>query len=241
MIMEIVESDSKTSATKDHVPAQKNQGRDAGFGGGHGGGDKITDSIYVPSEAVGMIIGKGGETIKEMQNTTGCKINVSPSSGPGESEREIGLVGSRDAIAAAKAAIEDKVEAVVSQVIYIDLFSSIKLTYGRLKRTEEVEVEAAVTVLRITTTVIEVTPSSNRTNPKHQIHRPTRWLVLVPPILTQLVRFFSPLAPGTLLTFWQMADMRIMLLFGTKQQLSLNNNKEASRRATLPNLLGPRN
>ncbi|TVY80995.1 Far upstream element-binding protein [Lachnellula suecica] len=118
MIMEIVESDSKSTAPEKSAPAQRNSGRDAGFGGGHGGGgggDKITDSIYVPSEAVGMIIGKGGETIKEMQNSTGCKINVSPSSGPGESEREIGLVGSRDAIAAAKSAIEDKVDAVANK------------------------------------------------------------------------------------------------------------------------------
>jgi rRNA processing protein Krr1/Pno1 len=60
-----------------------------------------------------MIIGKGGETIREMQNTTGCKINVSQSSGPGEVEREIGLVGSRDAITRAKRAIEDKVDAAV--------------------------------------------------------------------------------------------------------------------------------
>ena len=113
LIMEIVESDSK-GTPKDRVPAAREPGRDAGYGGGGGGGDKINDTILVPSEAVGMIIGKGGETIKEMQSSTGCKINVSPSSGPGEVEREIGLVGSRDAIAAAKRAIEDKVEAVVS-------------------------------------------------------------------------------------------------------------------------------
>jgi far upstream element-binding protein len=117
LIMEIVESDSKTAAGgapggKDRAPAQREPQRDAGFGGG--GGDKINDSIFVPSEAVGMIIGKGGETIKDMQNTTGCKINVSPSSGPGEVEREIGLVGSREAIEKAKRAIEDKVDAVVS-------------------------------------------------------------------------------------------------------------------------------
>jgi far upstream element-binding protein len=116
LIMEIVESDSKSVANKDRAPTQREATRDAGYGGGYGGGgggDKINDSIFVPSEAVGMIIGKGGETIKDMQSTTGCKINVSPSSGPGEVEREIGLVGSRDAIAAAKRAIEDKVEAVV--------------------------------------------------------------------------------------------------------------------------------
>jgi far upstream element-binding protein len=120
LIMEIVESDSKSTGNKDRGPAQREPAREAGYGAafGGGGGDKISDSIFVPSEAVGMIIGKGGETIKEMQSTTGCKINVSPSSGPGEVEREIGLVGSRDAINAAKRAIEDKVDAVVSSPAY---------------------------------------------------------------------------------------------------------------------------
>lgn len=111
LIMEIVESDTK-GTPKDRLPAQREPGRDAA----HGGSDKINDTILVPSEAVGMIIGKGGETIKEMQSTTGCKINVSPSSGPGEVEREIGLIGSREAIAAAKRAIEEKVDAVVSNM-----------------------------------------------------------------------------------------------------------------------------
>ena len=115
LIMEIVESDSKGTTTKDRLPTQREPARDAGYSGS----DKINDTILVPSEAVGMIIGKGGETIKEMQSTTGCKINVSPSSGQGEVEREIGLVGSREAIAAAKHAIEDKVDAVVSTLSYI--------------------------------------------------------------------------------------------------------------------------
>lgn len=121
LIMEIVESDSKSAASKERVPTQREPVREAAPSNAFntaGAGDKIPDSIFVPSEAVGMIIGKGGETIKEMQNTTGCKINVSPSSGPGEVEREIGLVGSRDAIAAAKHAIEDKVDAVVSLLVY---------------------------------------------------------------------------------------------------------------------------
>lgn len=49
-----------------------------------------------------------------MQNQTGCKINVSPASGR-DVEREIGLVGSRHAIDAAKRAIMDKVDTVVSR------------------------------------------------------------------------------------------------------------------------------
>ncbi|KAF7539443.1 hypothetical protein G7054_g2121 [Neopestalotiopsis clavispora] len=120
LIMEIVDSDSRQAnagggggggaggAGKMDRPQRTDHGRN----NAPGGDDKINDAIFVPSEAVGMIIGKGGETIREMQNTTGCKINVSQSSGPGETEREIGLVGSRDAISRAKRAIEDKVEAV---------------------------------------------------------------------------------------------------------------------------------
>ncbi|KAH8677528.1 hypothetical protein BX600DRAFT_130544 [Xylariales sp. PMI_506] len=115
-ILEIVDSDSRSvnnGGSKPERPHKTDLGRD----NGPGAGEKINDAIYVPSEAVGMIIGKGGETIREMQNSTGCKINVSQSSGPGETEREIGLVGSRDAIERAKRAIEDKVEAVVSTLI----------------------------------------------------------------------------------------------------------------------------
>ncbi|KAI4600430.1 hypothetical protein KJ359_000785 [Pestalotiopsis sp. 9143b] len=117
LIMEIVDSDSRqannggggSAGVKMDRPPRNDHGRN---NNGPGGDDKTNDAIFVPSEAVGMIIGKGGETIREMQNTTGCKINVSQSSGPGETEREIGLVGSRDAISRAKRAIEDKVEAV---------------------------------------------------------------------------------------------------------------------------------
>ncbi|KAL2126066.1 hypothetical protein VTI74DRAFT_1832 [Chaetomium olivicolor] len=104
LILEIVDSDSRNG----NNPANARGGRNDGYGGGS---EKVNDSIYVPSDAVGMIIGKGGETIREMQHMTGCKINVSQSSGPGEVEREIGLVGSLDSIARAKRAIEDKVEA----------------------------------------------------------------------------------------------------------------------------------
>ncbi|UKZ82217.1 hypothetical protein TrVFT333_010002 [Trichoderma virens FT-333] len=114
-IMEIVDSDSRgdgpASGTKKPTSAPRNDGPPRDFSGGS---DKINDAIYVPSDAVGMIIGKGGETIREMQNTTGCKINVAQSSGPGEVQREIALIGTRESIARAKQAIDEKVEAVKS-------------------------------------------------------------------------------------------------------------------------------
>ncbi|KAL2203483.1 hypothetical protein CC79DRAFT_1278121 [Sarocladium strictum] len=120
-IMEIVDSDSRGEATGSRAGPRpppmggrddnQPRGNAGGHFGGGGGGDKITEAVYVPSDAVGMIIGKGGETIREMQNGTGCKINVQQGQ-PGETEREITLIGSRDSIAQAKQAIEEKVDAV---------------------------------------------------------------------------------------------------------------------------------
>ncbi|KAI4149306.1 MAG: hypothetical protein LQ340_004703 [Diploschistes diacapsis] len=108
LILEIVDSDNKSAAQGGQAnsrPALANGPT------GDGSNDKINDSMMVPSEAVGMIIGKGGETIKDMQNVTGCKINVSQPSGR-DIEREIGLIGSRSAIEYAKHAIMEKVRAV---------------------------------------------------------------------------------------------------------------------------------
>lgn len=98
LILEIVESDQKGISIKELHQRREDP---------H---NKINDVIMVPGDAVGMIIGKGGETIREMQDRTGCKINVSPASGR-DIEREIGLIGTRNAIDAAKRAILDKVDA----------------------------------------------------------------------------------------------------------------------------------
>ena len=62
-----------------------------------------------------LICTTGGETIKSMQSDTGCKINVSQASGA-DIEREIGLVGTRQAIEDAKRAIWEKVDQVVCRV-----------------------------------------------------------------------------------------------------------------------------
>lgn len=49
-----------------------------------------------------------------MQNSTGCRINVSSQFNPNDQEREISLAGSRDAINRARQAIDEKVEASVT-------------------------------------------------------------------------------------------------------------------------------
>ncbi|SPO05289.1 related to P element somatic inhibitor [Cephalotrichum gorgonifer] len=98
-----------------HGSGMHGGGMHGGGGGGHGGDGKVHDTIRVPSEAVGMIIGKRGDTIREIQNITGCKINVAQSSGDGEVEREIALIGTPDSISQAKQAIDEKIDAVRSK------------------------------------------------------------------------------------------------------------------------------
>ncbi|KZF19817.1 hypothetical protein L228DRAFT_270597 [Xylona heveae TC161] len=136
LIMEIVDSDTKTMSG----PPQRETPRNFGYAPSadpYGAADKVNDTIIVPSEAVGMIIGKGGETIKEMQSTTSCKINVSAPSGPTDIERDIGLVGTRDAIEMAKKAIMEKVETVQQKNRpsrpadpYADRYSQAQQPYG---------------------------------------------------------------------------------------------------------------
>lgn len=60
LIMEIVESDTKSLANQGGSTRDAGRGSGAGGPGNDGfGGEKASDNIVVPSEAVGMIIGKG--------------------------------------------------------------------------------------------------------------------------------------------------------------------------------------
>lgn len=111
LILEIVESDSRGLSANNQTASRGFQdpySNPSGAGGGASGADK---TIHVPSEAVGMIIGKGGETIKDMQRTTGCKINVNQPQRP-DVTRQIDLSGTPSAMADAERAIWEKVETV---------------------------------------------------------------------------------------------------------------------------------
>ncbi|KAI9138300.1 hypothetical protein BKA69DRAFT_1127502 [Paraphysoderma sedebokerense] len=75
-------------------------------------GDPLpTEFITVPTHRVGAIIGHRGAMIHELQDKTGCKINISPSGGQYETERPIALTGTREAIAKAK----EKIFRIMSQ------------------------------------------------------------------------------------------------------------------------------
>ncbi|XP_071701182.1 uncharacterized protein [Rutidosis leptorrhynchoides] len=76
--------------------------------GQQGGAEQF--SMQVPNNKVGLIIGKGGETIKSMQASTGARIQVIPlhlPPGDTRTERTVQIDGSSDQIEAAKQLVNE--------------------------------------------------------------------------------------------------------------------------------------
>jgi far upstream element-binding protein len=71
--------------------------------------DEVTRKVQIPNAKVGLVIGKGGETIKQLQYQSRARIQVTrdQDTAPGASYREIEVVGTPDAIAKAEQLIND--------------------------------------------------------------------------------------------------------------------------------------
>jgi predicted PilT family ATPase len=65
--------------------------------------------ISIPAFRVGLVIGRGGETIRDLQDRSGARIAISPDNMPGSTEREVTITGSDAAVQQAKALIEEVV------------------------------------------------------------------------------------------------------------------------------------
>uniref|UniRef100_A0A1D1YDH5 Far upstream element-binding protein 2 n=1 Tax=Anthurium amnicola TaxID=1678845 RepID=A0A1D1YDH5_9ARAE len=84
-----------------------------GFGASQHGAEQL--QIQVPNEKVGMIIGKGGETIKSLQARSGARIQLIPQhlpEGDISKERTVRITGNKEQIEAATELIKE----VMSQV-----------------------------------------------------------------------------------------------------------------------------
>jgi len=57
--------------------------------------------MAVPCSVIGAIIGKGGETIKKLQQDSGARIQFRPEETDGSPHRMCNISGSRDQISAA--------------------------------------------------------------------------------------------------------------------------------------------
>jgi rRNA processing protein Krr1/Pno1 len=76
-----------------------------GPGGGMGGGGQV--EMMVPGHKVGLIIGKGGETIKMLQEQTGAKIIIIQESNEHADQKPLRISGPPEAIEEAKAKVMD--------------------------------------------------------------------------------------------------------------------------------------
>jgi far upstream element-binding protein len=72
-------------------------------------GGQFTEDFRIPDTLVGLVIGRGGEQIKRMQQDSGCKIRIASDS-DGTSERTCTLSGSQESIDTAKRMLSDVVQ-----------------------------------------------------------------------------------------------------------------------------------
>ena len=81
------------------------------FGGGAGDGEAV-EVLTVPNAAIGAVIGRGGETIRELQTRTGCRVQVQREADVplGSTDRTVTLTGPAAAVAAAKISVLAQVE-----------------------------------------------------------------------------------------------------------------------------------
>ncbi|POG64872.1 hypothetical protein GLOIN_2v450644 [Rhizophagus irregularis DAOM 181602=DAOM 197198] len=76
----------------------------------HGSGsNRATITIHIPVNKVGVVIGRGGETIRDLQDRSGARINVTPDSAasPQSNDRSVTLIGDDAAVQRAKALIDE--------------------------------------------------------------------------------------------------------------------------------------
>merc|ERR1739848_503048 len=85
------------------------RGGGASFGGGNEYGAEHTDYVTIPATKCGLVIGKGGETIKNINSSTGAHCEVDKSAPPDAREKNFVIRGSPEAVERAKAMIMEKI------------------------------------------------------------------------------------------------------------------------------------
>jgi far upstream element-binding protein len=110
MVMQVVNDASSTDSNR----------RGGGMPSAYGSGGN-TVSVSVPGNKVGLVIGRGGETIRSLESQSGAKIAIAQEN-PGERsyERTINITGADDAVERAKALIDDIVNGGFGVSICVD-------------------------------------------------------------------------------------------------------------------------
>jgi len=80
----------------------RGRGRGGQKGKGRGSDSGATTCLPVPSSLVGMIIGRGGETVKRLAAESGARIEVAKEQAEGSEERDIYITGTPECVEEAR-------------------------------------------------------------------------------------------------------------------------------------------
>lgn len=77
-----------------------------------------TKTVYVPNSCVGIVIGKGGDTIRDLQQRSGAHVKVTPDkeAPKGATERAITISGGDDAVRLAHNLLNDIVNEALARL-----------------------------------------------------------------------------------------------------------------------------
>lgn len=69
----------------------------------------VTITVFIPNQRVGLVIGKGGETIKDLQNKSNCRISITPDSAADRKaeHRRVNLIGDESSVQYGRTLIEE--------------------------------------------------------------------------------------------------------------------------------------
>jgi len=133
----------------------KNDMNGAGFGKGASNGPREEDSVEVDDRDMGRLIGKGGSTIRDLQDGTGCRIITPNRKGPNEEPgmNAVKLLGTKDQISRCKDAISgvlmgDEAKDVLAEIDGAVLLKNIDpMSMGHLARNKaQIEEEKGITL-----------------------------------------------------------------------------------------------
>ncbi|XP_063237832.1 far upstream element-binding protein 2 isoform X2 [Bacillus rossius redtenbacheri] len=105
LIMNIVQQRSRTEGVGPGMG-------DMNMGGGGGPGNH-SHHVLVPRAAVGVVIGKGGDMIKKIQNETGARVQFQQGRDDGPGERRCLLTGKPNQVEQARRRIEELIDSVL--------------------------------------------------------------------------------------------------------------------------------
>ncbi|PIO71914.1 KH domain protein [Teladorsagia circumcincta] len=77
--------------------------------------ETVVEIISVPENTVGLVIGRGGSEIQNIQSTTGCRVQMSPDGDPSTGVRQCTLQGSKISVERAKQMITDVITRAASR------------------------------------------------------------------------------------------------------------------------------